>query len=130
MTATSSTVPGPPVRWAAHPGLTRHEDAAQQPRREDARPDLLGDPPVAAPAHASAPAHAPAPAHVPARPRRPPEGLLARARALWPGLPSRQLAGTRGDPLRIVRLVGRRSNEAPEVLLAMLLGPRAGASRR
>ncbi len=46
--------------------------------------------------------------------------LIARARSLWPGLPPRELAGTRGDPHRIVRLVSRRSNEAPDVLFAML----------
>lgn len=52
------------------------------------------------------------------------DALIARARALWPGLHPRKLAGTRGDPRRIVRLVARRSTEAPEVLLAMLLGGR------
>lgn len=49
------------------------------------------------------------------------DALLERARALWPGLHPRELAGTRGDPRRIVRLVARRSTEAPEVLLEMLL---------
>ncbi len=48
--------------------------------------------------------------------------LMARARALWPGLPARQLRATRGDPGRIVRLVARQSNEAPEILMRMLLG--------
>ncbi len=49
------------------------------------------------------------------------DAFLARARALWPGLDARRLAGTRGDPARIVRLVARHSNEAPDVLLRMLL---------
>lgn len=49
--------------------------------------------------------------------------ILERARTLWPGLHPRQLAGTRGDPGRIVRLVGKQSTEAPEVLLEMLTGP-------
>ena len=57
------------------------------------------------------------------------EALLARARSLWPGLAPRQLSGTRGDPRRIVRLVARRSNEAPEVLLEMLLAEELAGSR-
>jgi len=58
------------------------------------------------------------------------KALVARARALWPGLLPRQLADTRGDPRRIVRLAARRSNEAPEVLMRMLLGDRADSDRR
>jgi hypothetical protein len=58
------------------------------------------------------------------------KALVARARALWPGLLPSELAGTRGDPHRIVRLAARRSNEAPEVLMRMLLGDHAGSDRR
>ncbi len=56
--------------------------------------------------------------------------IFRRARMLWPGLLPRQLAGTRGDPRRIVRLVAKRSNEAPDVLLEMLLARPGPASDR
>lgn len=66
--------------------------------------------------------------HVPDRSAA--KAVVARARALWPGLLPRQLADTRGDPRRIVRLAARRSNEAPEVLMRMLLGDLADSGRR
>ena len=116
MTAANSTAPVPSVPWVAHP--------ATVPVRESAPA------PIPHPAYVRGTDHASAPALRPAHQIRSPEWLLSRARALWPGLPSRQLAGTRGDPLRIVRLVARRSNEAPEVLLSMLLGVHGGTSRR
>ena len=116
MTAANSTLPVPSVPWVAHPATARLRESA--PAR------------VPRPAGVPGTGHAPAPARRHAHHVRSPEWLLSRARALWPGLPSRQLAGTRGDPLRIVRLVARRSNEAPEVLLSMLLGVHGGTSRR
>ena len=122
MTAANSTAPVPSAPWVAHPATAPLRESA--PVRESA--------PARVPRPAGVPDtdRAPAPARRPAHQVRSPEWLLSRARALWPGLPSRQLAGTRGDPLRIVRLVARRSNEAPEVLLAMLLGVHGGTSRR
>ena len=50
-----------------------------------------------------------------------------RARILWPRLDPAALRRTRGDPIRILRLVEVRSTLPREVLLAMLL--RAGHAR-
>jgi hypothetical protein len=79
-------------------------------------------------AHAAVTAAHAARVHVPERSTA--KALVARARALWPGLLPRQLANTRGEPRRIVRLAARRSNEAPEVLMRMLLGDRVDSDRR
>jgi hypothetical protein len=49
-----------------------------------------------------------------------------RALLLWPGLDRGRLATTRGDPVRIARLVARRTALPPETILRML-GVRVGA---
>jgi hypothetical protein len=51
-----------------------------------------------------------------------PVTILARALALWPGLDRRALVRTQGDPVRIARLVMRRSALPEESILAMLRG--------
>jgi hypothetical protein len=55
-----------------------------------------------------------------------------RARLLWPRLDPIRLRRTRGDPLRILRLVELRSSLPRDVLLAMIVGtgPRRGTIRR
>jgi hypothetical protein len=55
-----------------------------------------------------------------------------RARLLWPRLDSTRLRRTKGDPLRILRLVEMRSSLPRDVLLKMLVGagPRRGTIRR
>jgi hypothetical protein len=45
-----------------------------------------------------------------------------RAQAIWPRLQRDGLRRTGGDPVRIARLVARRSNQPLEVILAMLTG--------
>lgn len=50
-----------------------------------------------------------------------------RALALWPGLDRERLRRTRGDPLRVARLVGRRTTLPLEAILGLLTGePAAG----
>ncbi len=46
--------------------------------------------------------------------------LKARALLLWPGLDRARLTATGGDPLRIARLVERRTPLSIETILAML----------
>jgi hypothetical protein len=45
---------------------------------------------------------------------------VARALLLWPGLDRGRLASTHGDPVRITRLVARRTALPPETILRML----------
>ncbi len=47
--------------------------------------------------------------------------IRRRALILWPGLDRARLARTAGDPLRIARLVERRSSLPGEVIVAMLM---------
>ena len=54
---------------------------------------------------------------------RRPTPVIARALALWPGLDRTALARTHGDPVRIARLVARRS-ALPETAILALLGGR------
>lgn len=54
--------------------------------------------------------------------------LKTRALMLWPGLDRARLGATGGDPLRIARLVARRTSLPIETILAML-GVRALSAR-
>lgn len=55
-----------------------------------------------------------------ARPVRALDPLVSRALALWPGLDRRALSRTHGDPVRIARLVTRRTALPEESIVAML----------
>lgn len=46
--------------------------------------------------------------------------LIVRALAIWPGLDRRALIRTHGDPVRIARLVTRRTALPEESIVAML----------
>jgi hypothetical protein len=54
----------------------------------------------------------------------------ARALALWPGLDRTRLRRTGGDPVRIARLVGRRTTLPIEAILGLLTGGAAETPRR
>jgi hypothetical protein len=82
--------------------------------------------PKSGPAPADAQASAPGGLGVPAATNAPSSEYVTRALLLWPGLDRGRLAGTRGDPVRIARLVARRTALPPETILRML-GLRIGA---
>jgi hypothetical protein len=46
----------------------------------------------------------------------------ARALAIWPGIDPRKLRRTQGDPLRIARLVERRTRLPIESIVSLLTG--------
>ena len=49
----------------------------------------------------------------------------ARALAIWPGIDAQKLRRTNGDPLRIARLVERRTRLPIESIVSLLTGERA-----
>ena len=53
----------------------------------------------------------------------PPADVRTRALAMWPGLDRRKLARTRGDPMRVARLVERRTKHPIESIIRILEGP-------
>jgi hypothetical protein len=53
----------------------------------------------------------------------------ARALAIWPGIDAQKLRRTQGDPLRIARLVERRTRLPIESIVSLLTGrPVEGAA--
>ena len=55
-----------------------------------------------------------------------PVDLCARALALWPRLDRARLTRTKGDPVRIARLVAPRTSLTPECILAILTKDEGG----
>ena len=67
----------------------------------------------------------PSPSHLPdpalgRGSRREMPGCSVRAMFLWPGLDRSRLVRTHGDPVRIARLVARRTSLAEEVIALLL----------
>jgi hypothetical protein len=52
----------------------------------------------------------------------------ARALAIWPGIDRQKLRRTQGDPLRIARLVERRTRLPIEAIVSLLTGQAVDAA--